>query len=204
MCTCLQSPLLLKLDKFQLWEQSLSIQIFHRCRICQANYGDLICGLCSCMERFLFLLLSHTTPGAQLWFWPQLCVCHPQASVPHPGEREWTQQLIGAHLLRPGRGTAATTRVCVKCLWWWRPAGSCNRLEHACFGGSPSHCLQRQWLACGGSGSPAPCVPLNNGTSFPRQTTFPLGAFPAMEPLTPVPFVVSTQATAILSLDSLS
>ena len=53
---------------------SLSIQIFLRCWISQANHRSLICGLCSCMERFQFFVFSHTAPGAQLWFWPQLCM----------------------------------------------------------------------------------------------------------------------------------
>ena len=74
-CTCPQSPLLLKLDQSQLWEHLLSIQIFHRQKIYQVDPGDLICGLCSCKERFPFLFLSCTTPGAQLWFWPHLCMC---------------------------------------------------------------------------------------------------------------------------------
>ena len=36
MCTCSQSPLLLKLDESQLWKRLLSIQILFRCRIYQA------------------------------------------------------------------------------------------------------------------------------------------------------------------------
>lgn len=51
-------------------------------------------------------------------------------------------------------------------------------------------CLGRQGSSGGEgvcNGSPAPWAPLNSHASFPRQTTLPLGAFPAMEPLTPVP-----------------
>ena len=73
-CTCPQIPHLLKLDQGQLWDHSLSIQIFHRCRVYQADHRDLICGLCSCRKRFLLVFLSHTAPVAQLWFWPHLCV----------------------------------------------------------------------------------------------------------------------------------
>ena len=61
-CTVPQSPQLLELDQFHLWEHSLSIQIFHRCRVYKANCGNLTCGLCSCPERFLFLFLSRPTP----------------------------------------------------------------------------------------------------------------------------------------------
>ena len=92
----------------------MSIQIFHICRIYQANHGDLICSLCSCTERFPFLFLSHTAPGAQLWFWPHLCVC---ATLKHlfPAERETKQQLIGAHLLTQAReGYSGPTGVCMK------------------------------------------------------------------------------------------
>ena len=78
----------------------------------------------------------------------------------------------------------------MKCLWWQRPAGSCNRLGHPHSGGSPSQSPWRQELACGEivcSGSSTACTPLSNGVSFPKQTTLPLGAFPAVEPLTHVP-----------------
>ena len=68
-CTCPQSPQLLKLGWSQLWEYSLSIQIFYRCRVYQADHGDL------------------ASP---------LCVGHPQASVPHLGKRGWKQWLIGS------------------------------------------------------------------------------------------------------------
>ena len=53
-----QNSLLLKLDQSQLWEHSLSTQIFHRCRIYQAAHRDWIHSLCNCVERFLFLLLA--------------------------------------------------------------------------------------------------------------------------------------------------
>ena len=36
--------------------------------------SDLTHDLCRCMERLLFFL-SFTAPGAQLWFWPHLCMC---------------------------------------------------------------------------------------------------------------------------------
>ena len=80
-----------------------------------------------------------------------------------------------------------TAGVCTKCLWQRRPAGSCNRLGHACSGGSPSQCLQRQWLACGGSGSPAPCAQFNSGALLLWCPGLLPQTFPAVELLTPVP-----------------
>ena len=50
----------------------------------QTNHGVLVYWLCSCVDRFQFLYLSCTAPGAQLWFQPHLCVW-PQVSVPCPG-----------------------------------------------------------------------------------------------------------------------
>ena len=67
--SCPQSP------QPQLWKHSLSIQILHRCRVYQANCGDLICCSCSCMERFAFLFFGRTAPGFQVCFWPCLCMC---------------------------------------------------------------------------------------------------------------------------------
>ena len=170
LCTCPQSPLLWRVDQSQLWEYSLSIQVFHRRRIYQANLGDLNHGLCNCTERFPFLLLSRTTPRAQLWFWPHLCVC---ATLRHlflvqARGRESSGCLGHTYSLRLGRGMAATMKVSVSCLRRWGPAGSWNKLWRAHSGGSPSQCLRRQELACGGSGGPAPHAPLKNGASLSR------------------------------------
>ena len=114
-CTCPESPLLLRLDPSQLWEHSLSIQIFHRHRIYQASHGDLICSLCRCTKDFLFL--SHTAPGTQFWFWPHLCMC---ATLRHlfPAQvrgSESSSWLGHTYSLRPGRGTAATIGMCTNC-----------------------------------------------------------------------------------------
>ena len=118
--------------------------------------------------------------------------CGPPSGICSLPRREGPKSnwLGHTYLLRLGKDKAATTRACAKCLWRQRLEGSCNSLWCACSGGSPSQCPQRQGLACGERvrdvGS-APCTPLNNGASFPRQTMLPLGAFPAMELLTPVP-----------------
>lgn len=74
-----------KLDWSQLWEHSLSVQIFHWCKIYQADCRDLICGMYRWTERFPFLHLSHTTLGAQLWFCPTSSWV---PSVLCPGDRE--------------------------------------------------------------------------------------------------------------------
>ena len=44
---CPQSPQLPGLDRFHLWEHSLSTQIFHARRVCLADRGDSICSLYS-------------------------------------------------------------------------------------------------------------------------------------------------------------
>ena len=130
---------------------------------------------------------------------------HPQASVPSPGERERKQQLLGAQLLTQdgggvwqpqlrfmqvacGDGTSRQLQQTVVCLLWWESLPV------------PTEAGAGMW----GRGDPAPCAPLNNGTSLSRQTTLPLGAFPASHPLTPVPSAVSAQSTALLSLDLFS
>lgn len=84
----------------------------------------------------------------------------------------------------------AAALVCVKCLRQQRPAGRCNRLGHTHSGVSPSKWPQKPGPLGGEgayNGSPAPCTPLNSGVTFPRQTTLPVGAFLAVEPLTPIP-----------------
>ena len=61
---------------------------------------------------------------------------------------------------------------------------------HTHSGGSPSQCPRRQGLEYrerGCDGSPAHCMPLNNGASLPRQSMLPPGAFLAVELLTPIP-----------------
>lgn len=91
--------------------------------------------------------------------------------------------------LRPGKGTAAPTVVCKKCLWSWRLAGSSSRVGCAHSGQSPFHCPWRQGMVFGGSGDPNPCVLLNNGTSFPRQTMLPLGHSWLWSPSLPYPLL---------------
>ena len=113
-------------------------------------------------------------------FSPPLPVCDPQTSVSYSGKRKQKQLQIGAltHSDWGVGGMMATTKVCAKCLLRQRPEDSCNRVGCTCSGGSPSQWPQKQGLACEGYGYPTPCTPVKNDTSFPRQTTLPLGAFP--------------------------
>ena len=59
-------------------------------------------------------------------------------------------------------------------------------------------------LAYGTGGSPAPCTPLNSGTSLFRQTTLSLGAFLAVHPLIPIPSTISMLPKSFLSPDPFS
>ena len=103
-CTCPQCPWLLKFNWSQLWEH-LSIQIFHTCRVYQANCRDLNCRLCSCMERFLIPLPSSLHPwGSAVVLASSLCVGCPQCSPPvaaleHLGLPWWGQGAEVAWLL---------------------------------------------------------------------------------------------------------
>ena len=71
-CACPQSPQLPELDRFHLWEHSLSTQIFHRCRVYLADCGDLTCSWYSWWKEFFIFFLSPPAPGVQLWFYPHL------------------------------------------------------------------------------------------------------------------------------------
>ena len=96
---------------------------------------------------------SHCPWGSALVLTPPLCVQHPQASVPCPGDSERKQQLLGAHLL-------TQTWVCTSGLQWRGPAGSCNQLwRFALVGVPPSGHGGRSWsvgvVCVGGGGGPA-------------------------------------------------
>ena len=67
----------------------------------------------------------------------------------------------------------------------------------------PSARRGRGWCVRVVVAPPPHCMPFNNGTSFPRQTRLPLGAFMALEPLTPIPPVIFMQPTVVPSLDLL-
>ena len=64
-CACPQSPQLSELDHFLLWEQSLSTQIFYRCRVYLADHRDFICSLYSWWKDFRSSFLVAPSLG---WF----------------------------------------------------------------------------------------------------------------------------------------
>ena len=75
-----RSPQLRELDRFHLWEHSLSTQIFHRCRVYLADHGDLICSLYSWWKDFWssslvtpssfgFIPTSVCGPPTGVWSW---------------------------------------------------------------------------------------------------------------------------------------
>ena len=112
-CTCPQSP------QPQLQEHSLSIQIFHSCRVYQADCRDLILCSCGCTERFPFLFFGTTSPGVHLWFWSRLCMWATLRRLfPHPGKRGQKQRLIRVHLLtqaveREGYSSDNCDHICI-------------------------------------------------------------------------------------------
>ena len=93
---------------------------------------------------------------------------------------------------------------------WWPQLGC----EQVAYGGEDQQAVATDWripscgspsqCPCEGNGVPDPCTPLKNDTSLSRQTTLPLGSFPATHPLTPVLSAVSMQPTVLLSLDLFS
>lgn len=203
MCTCSQSWLLLKLDWSWLWEHLLSIQIFHRQRIYQADCKDLIHSLFSCMERFPFFLLSCTALGAQLWFWPQLYMWATLSHLFPRCERGQKHQLIG--ISYSGQWG----------MWW--PEMGCS--PSACGGSDlqgvtadwdftlvgvlPNVCRDRSWHV-----EAVVALSLVNHSTmashFLGRPCFLQGNSWPWSPLTPIPSVKSVQVTAVLSLNLFS
>ena len=70
--TCPQILQLPKLDWSQFGKHSLSFTMFHRCSLLNRSWGFNLL-LAKLHGEISFLLLSCTTPGAQLWFDP-ICV----------------------------------------------------------------------------------------------------------------------------------
>ena len=98
-CSCPQSPQLSELDWFHLWEHSLSIQIFHRRRVYQANYGDLICGLCGWQKDFCSSSLVVPPLGLSCVFSPT-SGCGPPTGVCSQG----CPRALGSASVRTGHG----------------------------------------------------------------------------------------------------
>ena len=95
-CACPQSPQLPELDRFHLWEHS-SIQIFHRCRVYQADHGDLICGMCSWQKDFCSSSLVAPPLGLSYGFSPTSACRAPTGvcSLEHSGLPQWGQGTEG-------------------------------------------------------------------------------------------------------------
>ena len=82
-CAGPQSPQLPELDRFHLWEHSLSAQIFHRRRVYLSDHEDLICSLYSWWKDFRssslvapslefsfgFIPTSACGPPTGVWSW---------------------------------------------------------------------------------------------------------------------------------------
>ena len=66
--------LLLPKSTTSIWDDSLSVQVFQRCRVPQVDCGHLIRCSSGCWERFPLLFPVRTAPGVQLWIWTRLCV----------------------------------------------------------------------------------------------------------------------------------
>ena len=153
-CTCPQSPQLPQSPQPQLWEQLLSIQVFHRFRVYPVYWGDLIHYFWGCMGIFPFVFFGHTAPGVQFWFWSHLCVW---AALRHlfPAQargRERSCCLGVAYWFRlgGGRNMAVTVGMWKECLRQQRPVWSCKSLRPAIHSPSevgPEPQDPRQWQA---------------------------------------------------------
>ena len=85
---CPQSPQLPELDCFHLREHSLSIQIFHRCRVHLADSRDLICSLYIWWKDFWSSSLVTPSLGFSFGFIP--------TSACGPPTRVWSWSCLGA------------------------------------------------------------------------------------------------------------
>ena len=85
---CPQSPQLPGLDRFHLWEHSLSTQIFHARRVCLADRGDSICSLYSWWKDFRSSSLVTPSLGFSFGFVP-ISACGPPTGV-------WSWGCLGA------------------------------------------------------------------------------------------------------------
>ena len=193
MCTCPQNAQL-RLEQSQLWEHSLSIQIFLGLPRRSWGFNPPLVQL----HREIPSSSSLVTHPLRLSFgFGPISACGPPSgncSLPRwegvKAAADWvTLADWGTYLLRPGRDKTATTGACTKCLQWQRLAGNSNWLGCTRFDGSLFQSPQRHRMAGGEggcNGGPAPCTPLSNDTSFPRQTMLPLVAFLSVDPLTPI------------------
>ena len=73
---------------------SLSIQVFHRCRVHQVDCENLICCSWCSTEIFPFLFFVCTAPGFSFGIGPASALGYPLVSVLHPDRRGLKEQLI--------------------------------------------------------------------------------------------------------------
>ena len=94
-CAWPQSPQLPDLDRFHLWEHSLSTQIFHRCRVYLADHRDFICSLYSWWKDFLSSSLVTSSLGFSFGLIP-ISACGPPTGI-------WSWGCLGALASAPVR-----------------------------------------------------------------------------------------------------
>lgn len=130
----------------QQWEQSFSVQMFP-----EAGFTKLIARISSTacvgsMGRFPFLFLSCTVLGAQLWFWPHLCICTTlMYLLPLQSRGSKSSSWLG-HTY--GRGYSSTTGICLKCLQWQESGKQLQQTVAHSFtfvGAPPTACRGRGW-----------------------------------------------------------
>ena len=151
---------------------------FHRCRTYPADIGDLIHSLGSCTERFPFLFLSRTAPGAQLWFWPHLCVCAALRCLLLAQARgsESSGCLGHVYSLKPGQGYCGHSWSIYKLPAAAGLTGSCNRLWHARSGGVPPSAHRgRNWRMRAVAMALPPPHLSTMAPHFPGRPRFPWG-----------------------------
>ena len=123
----------------QFCDDSLSIQVFHRCGVHQVDCGDLICCSWGCTVKFPSLLCLHSSWGSALVLASPLHVGRPQASVPCPDRRALKQRRIMDLLLtHAGRreGFCSYNWNAGRAHGWQRLPWCCNSLRHAmCYPG---------------------------------------------------------------------
>ena len=114
----------LPMSTSSIWCDSLSIQVFHRCRVHQVDCRDLICCSWCCWERFPFLFFVCTATGLQL-----LSVGNLRAFILRSDRMVLKEQLIQGLWLTQARGGRGME--CGVSLWRQRPAWCCNSLRYA-------------------------------------------------------------------------
>ena len=126
----------------QFGDDSLSIQVFHRCRVHQVDCGDLIRCSWGCWEKFPFLFFFTQLLGFSFGFGPASACRSPKgicSSPRHEGVKGATD--LGALVsLRPGGGKGMECRASLQ---WQRPVWPCTSLR--CAMCSPGEVVPGSW-----------------------------------------------------------